>query len=156
MPRPRPRPRARPMARARPRPRTRPMPRARPMPRLRRGSRGPSLDQLLVVALDLLVVAVGALRALLLHRLEQLLAEPLGRAVLVGARDPDRLVADGALLGLARGGAGALAGPGERLGGGARGLARPRRIARLDPLVGLLHLLDRRSEERGVGEGCQF
>src|SRR5206468_1601540 len=90
-----------------------------PPGRAPRDAAGASLDQLLVVALDLVVVALGRHGALLLHRLEQILAEPLGRAVLVGARDPDRLVADRAFLGLAGGAAGAIARLGQRVGGGA-------------------------------------
>src|SRR5256885_6324406 len=94
---------------------------------MRRPRRRPSLDQLLVVALDHVVVALGSHRALLLHRLEQVLAEPLGRAVLVGARDPDRLVAERTLLGLAGGAARTVARPCERVRGGAgRGARAPR------------------------------
>src|SRR6185295_1947675 len=98
-----------------------------------------SLDQLLVIALDQIVIALGRQRALLLHRLEQVLAEPLRRAVLIGARDPDRLVADRALLGLARGAAGAIPRLGQRIGGGAGRGARARGILDLHALVGGPH-----------------
>src|SRR6185295_4593126 len=113
-----------------------------------------SLDQLLVIALDQIVIALGRQRALLLHRLEQVLAEPLGRAVLVGARDPDRLVADRAFLGLAGGAARAVARLGERVGGGAGRGARARRVLDPQALLGGAHLVDRAAEllaELGAG-----